>query len=492
MTTQNSFTPFAVRDICCGLEKVRTSIQRRLIVAIVISQLVLAIGLIDVAVFVTRAQLRKAFDVALQGRAMSIAALVRYSEDEPHKLFFESDLTPPPLEAGVPDLYEIVANHRTLIVRSSNWPAKIDVGPPKGERWIATYVVNGIPYRALRLDHIPVLDREGDAPASDFLRVTYASPIDPVNQAVNNVLLYIALGSLVLLAISGGFAFWALRRSLRPLAALTTSAGAISTSNWELNPPEEALGTLELAPLTQAMTSMLNGLHRSFTQQREFLANAAHELKTPVAILKSTLQSLLQRPRTSDEYRAGLEEALDDMARLEKLLHSMLRLARAEQWAAGNLRRDLAPVDVGLTCQLAIERLQAVAQQRNIKIDFTANVPIRLPADPDDLELVWSNLLENAIRFSPTGETVRMSVHSNNGQSCVEVVDHGPGIPASELPRIFERFHRADTSRARDTGGYGLGLSISKALVEAYGGTIEPHSQPGEGTRMVVTLPVQR
>ena len=91
------------------------------------------------------------------------------------------------------------------------------------------------------------------------------------------------------------------------------------------------------------MTSMLDGLHRSFTQQREFLANAAHELKTPVAILKSTLQSLLQRPRTSDEYRVGLEEALDDMARLEKLLHSMLRLARAEQWAAGNLRRDLAP-----------------------------------------------------------------------------------------------------------------------------------------------------
>jgi signal transduction histidine kinase len=107
------------------------------------------------------------------------------------------------------------------------------------------------------------------------------------------------------------------------------------------------------------------------------------------------------------------------------------------------------------------------------------------------LELVWSNLLENAIRFSPEGETVRMSVHSNNGHGRVEVADHGPGIPASELPRIFERFHRADTSRARNTGGYGLGLAISKALVEAYGGTIEPHSSPEEGTCMVVTLPVQ-
>ncbi len=470
----------------------KTSIQRRLIVAIVISQLVLAIGLIDVAVFVTRAQLRKAFDAALHGRAMSIAALVRYSEDSSHKLTFERDLVPPPLQQGVPDLYEVFANNHALIARSPNWPAKTAVTPPRGDRWIATYVIDGVSYRVLRLEHIPVLDRESDAPASDFLRVTYASPIDPVSRAVSDIFLYIAVGSIALLVISGGFAFWALRRSLRPLEALASSAEKISTSNWELNPPEEARDTLELAPLTQAMTSMLDGLHRSFTQQQEFLANAAHELKTPVAILKSTLQSLLQRPRTSDEYRTGLEEALDDMARLEKLLHSMLRLARAEQWAAGSLRRDLAPVDVGMTCQLAIERVQAVAQQRGVRIDYTANGPIRLPADPDDLELVWSNLLENAIRFSPEGETVRMSVHSNDEHGYVEVADHGPGIPAAELPRIFERFHRADASRARNTGGYGLGLAISKALVEAYGGTIEPRSRPGEGTCMVVSLPVLR
>lgn len=460
-------------------------------ITIVVSQLLLAVGLIDVAVFVTRAQLRKAFDVALHGRAMSIAALVRYPEDDSHKLVFERDLVPPSLEPGVPDLYEVFANDHTLVARSPNWPEKQGVLPPKGERWIATYVVNGIAYRALRLDRIPILDREGDEPAKDYLRITYASPADPVIHAVSEVFLYIAVGSIVLLAISGGFAIWALRRSLRPLAALATSASAVSTSNWELNPPEEALETLELAPLTRAMGSMLNGLHRSFDQQRDFLANAAHELKTPVAILKSTLQSLLQRPRSSEEYRSGLEEALDDMARLEKLLHSMLRLARAEQWAAGNLRRDLTFVDLGTTCEAAIERTHAVARQRGVNINFTTNGPVPLSADPDDLELVWSNLLENAIRFSPEGGTVCISVHSNNGCGSVEVADRGPGIPSSELPHIFERFHRADSSRARNTGGYGLGLAISKALVEAYGGTIEPHSNPGEGTRMVVSLPIE-
>lgn len=470
----------------------RTSIQRRLIAAIVIAQLVLAIGLVDVAVFVTRSHLRDAFDVALQGRAMSIAALVRYSEGELHNLVFEGDLVPPSLGKDAPDLYEVLADDRPIIARSANWPEKRGVLPPKGERWIATYVVNGIAYRAIRLEHVPVLDTEGDSSPPVYLTVTYASPVMPVIRAVSDVLLYIVIGSVVLLIVSAGFSLWFLSRSLRPLAELANSAAAVSTSNWNLNPPEEALDTVELRPLIEAMTSMLEGLHRSFTQQREFLANAAHELKTPVAILKSTLQSLVHLPRTADEYRAGLEEALEDMARLEKLLHSMLRLARAEQWAAGNLRRDLPPVDVGMTCQLAIERMQAVAQQRGVIVGFSANGAMRLQADPDDLELVWSNLLENAIRFSPEGETVRLTLRANNGRGYVEVSDKGPGIPPSELPHIFDRFYRADSSRARNTGGYGLGLSISKALIEAYGGTIEPHCNPGRGTRMVVSLPVSK
>jgi signal transduction histidine kinase len=140
---------------------------------------------------------------------------------------------------------------------------------------------------------------------------------------------------------------------------------------------------------------------------------------------------------------------------------------------------------------LALERVQAVAQQRKVELDFTASEAIELAADPDDLELVWANLLENAIRFSPEGETVRMTMQRNNGNGVVEVADKGPGIPPSELPHIFDRFYRADSSRSRNSGGYGLGLAISKALIEAYGGTIQPFGNPGGGTRMVVSVPVQ-
>ena len=466
------------------------SIRKRLVTSIFVAQLLLVVGLVDVAVFVTRTHLRDAFDVALNGRVMSIAALVRYSETEPGKLFFESDLTPRSLGSEAPDIYEVFANGHTLIARSPNWPGKHGVAPPRSDRWISTYVVNGVPYRALRVENIPVLDAEELTPQQVYLTVTYASPVTPVIRAVRQVLIYITIGSILLLLASCGFSLWALRRSLRPLSELAESAAAVSPANWKLNSPEEASETLELQPLTHAMTSMLEGLRQAFTQQREFLANAAHELKTPVAILKSTLQSLAHRPRSSEEYREGLDEALEDMARLEKLLHSMLRLARAEQWAAGNLRRDLASVDIGMTCQAAMERVHAVADQRGVFLDFSANSTMRMSADPDDLELVWSNLLENAIRFSPEGATVRLTMRSDEERGYVEVADDGPGIPAAELPHIFERFYRGDASRDRNTGGYGLGLAISKAIVEAYGGTIQPHSAPASGTRMIVSLPV--
>jgi signal transduction histidine kinase len=278
---------------------------------------------------------------------------------------------------------------------------------------------------------------------------------------------------------------------LRPLDDLAANAALISTSNWELNPSADAMTTRELLPLTQAMTSMLDGLHRAFTQQREFLANAAHELKTPAAILKSTVQSLLQRPRNSEEYRAGLEQCLEDMARLEKLLHSMLRLARAEQWAAGSLQRDLADVDLRATCDAAVDSITPLALQRGVRIQVSSNSPIPVRADPEDLELVWTNLLENAVRFTPASSTVRVLVASDPEHGTVEIADAGPGIPADELPRIFERFRRGDASRSRDTGGYGLGLSIAKAVIEAYGGSITPQSEPGLGTRMIVSIPRQ-
>jgi len=335
---------------------------------------------------------------------------------------------------------------------------------------------------------VPVFDREPDVHTNDVLIVRYGSPLDKLNREVVMAGVYTALGTAFLLFLGVAFALWGMRRGLRPLAELADSAALVSPSQWELNASREVLQTTELAPLTDAMRRMLDGLQRAFNQQREFVANAAHELRTPVAILKSTLQLLLQRPRTAEQYRAGLEQALADMDRLENLLHAMLRLARAEQASSGN--RQLEVIDLGNSCQSALDTLTPLLRERNVHVELTRDGPAPMRGDPEDLRLVWCNLLENAVRFSPPGGEVNVRISSDSTQGRVEIDDSGPGISNADLPHIFERFYRGDSSRTRDTGGYGLGLAISKALLQAYGGQISAQPAPRNGTRIVVVLPL--
>jgi len=299
-----------------------------------------------------------------------------------------------------------------------------------------------------------------------------------------------ALVSLLLLGTTAGLALWGIRRGLLPLQVLAQQAAQVSTRSWQLHLPKEAEEIEELRPLTESMRQMLARLEHSFEQQREFLGNAAHELKTPVAVLKSTLQSLQQRSRTSEEYRAGLQASLQDLDRLEQLLQWMLRLARAEQWAQGGGQRDLDVIDINSTCEEAVERIRSLAQSRNTAIHLVTDGPVPFRADPEDLQLVWTNLLENAVRYSPEGASVEVAVRHDNERAKVVFQDHGHGIPANDLPHIFDRFYRGDPSRTRTTGGFGLGLAIAKALVEAYGGSIAAESVPGKGTRMTVELPL--
>jgi signal transduction histidine kinase len=454
------------------------------------TQLVLTVGVVLIAVSLTRGQLRRAFDAGLHGRAMSVAALVRYSEEAIPTLVFDSEMLPPPLDREHPDLYRILDAHGKAIVISPNWPSAFEPSPRSGrDYW--NLKLGGRPYRAVRLANVPVLDREdANTTSQATLTVFYAAPTQELNEAVWRAGVMIVVGSLTLLGIATGVAVWAIKRGLAPLSTLAASAATVSPSNWELHTPPESLDTVELAPLTQAMTAMLANLQGAFTSQREFLADAAHELKTPVAILKSTLQSLLQRPRSTDEYRAGVEAALEDTSRLEKLVHSMLRLARAEQWAAGNLRRDLEEIDLTSTCELCIAYLRPLAEARGLNIHLCPDGAPKLRADAEDLELVWRNLLENAIQYSPAQSTVTMTISQAGTFAEVAVQDQGPGIPKTDLARVFDRFHRADSSRARSSGGYGLGLAISKAIIEAYGGTITAKSDIGSGTTMTVRLPL--
>jgi signal transduction histidine kinase len=167
----------------------------------------------------------------------------------------------------------------------------------------------------------------------------------------------------------------------------------------------------------------------------------------------------------------------------------MLRLARVEQRTENGVPREAALTELTSTCEAAVSRMRTVAGERRVTLEFDSPGAIFMRADPEDLELLWLTLIENAVQYSPEGSNVQLRVRDEGHSSEVSVVDSGPGIADNELPYIFERFRRGDRSRARSTGGFGLGLAICKALVNSYGGSIEAINLPGRGTQMRVHLP---
>src|SRR5580700_11702807 len=390
------------------------SIKARLITIVVLSQTLLAVGLLFTGIFYTHKRLLSTLDASMQARAMSVAALVRYKEDASGNVYFDETLMPSSVDPAHPDLFAVWTERSGLLARSANWPAGLELPPTGADHW--KFKVNHVHYRGFRVSRVPVLDREeGKSFQPQSLTIVYASPMIQLDDQVNQAGISIALSSLLLLGATVLLALWGIRRGLLPLQELAAQAGLVSTHNWELHLPADALQIKELRPLTQSMTTMLARLQHSFDQQREFLGNAAHELKTPVAVLKSTLQSLLQRPRASEEYRSGIEQSLEDLERLEQLLQWMLRLARAEQWAHGALRRDLQVIDVTATCEEAVERTRQLAEGRNATVHLSKNGPVLFRADPEDLQLVWLNLLENAVRYGPEGGSVEVAVVRENG-----------------------------------------------------------------------------
>ncbi len=468
----------------------RLSLTGRLTAVVVGAQFMLAIGLVLVGITFSRRQLLAAFDLSLQGKARAIAALVYYPPNGKPGMLFDDDEAPPSFDASHPDIYQVRSAAPQFEAHSRNFNSTfLEAEPARKDYW--NFTCKGVPYRGLLLRRIAIRDEDtGNTDTDVAVDVFYAAPTLDIARRADEVGLMVGGASLLLLLLTGLLAAWAVRRGLWPLRDLAGEAAAISVKNWNFRPPQAALDAPELAPLAQAIETVLGKLELAFVQQREFLADAAHELKTSVAILKSTFQGLLQRPRSPHEYRAGLLDLLGDVDRLEELLNRMLRLARAEQQAAdgGQLTTEVA--DLASTCEMAVARIKNLAAARGVEVQLAGAGSTEVHADAEDLELVWVNLLENAIQHSPPGSVVRLQLERMADHISVNVQDRGTGIAPEDLPYIFERFRRGDRSRSRETGGFGLGLAIAKAIVEAYGGTIQATSTLHEGTRVWVRLPL--
>jgi heavy metal sensor kinase len=241
----------------------------------------------------------------------------------------------------------------------------------------------------------------------------------------------------------------------------------------------------ELGQLAAVLNSTFARLETAFAQQKQFTADAAHELRTPVSVILTQTQTTLTRERTAAEYRETIEACQRSAQRMRRLIESLLELARLD---AGQEPLKRMPFDLSQMVREGIESIRPLADERGVKI-LPELGTLEITGDSERLAQVIANLLTNAIQYNPSGGEVRLKLESRPGLAVLTVADTGPGISNEDLPHVFERFYRGDKSRTTSNGNAGLGLAIAKAIVEAHGGTIEVASQTGTGTTFTVRLP---
>lgn len=318
--------------------------------------------------------------------------------------------------------------------------------------------------------------------------VVYLSqPLTDVTTVVRDLRGRLLLSTGIALLLSGIVGLVFSRAITRPVRRLTDAAGAVAQGHLDTQVPARSRD--ELGQLSRAFNAMTARLRSARQMQVDFVANVSHELRTPLTSIKGMVETLragaVEDLDVRDRFLGTVESETD---RLIRMVHDLLLLSRADSEAL-NLRCE--SVDVAHLVRLTVERLTPQADARGVTL-CVETVPGLPPAwaDPDRVAQVLVNLLDNAIKYSPQGATVDVVVLAGPEQTVlVQVRDRGIGIPPEALPRIGERFYRADKARARAHGGTGLGLAIAQALVEAHGGKLWLESREGEGTTARFTLP---
>ncbi len=276
------------------------------------------------------------------------------------------------------------------------------------------------------------------------------------------------------------------RRALNPIAKLTQAAKDIEAGNTKNRLPSDFATRDELTDLAETLNHLLARLDDSLERERRFRADAAHQMFTPLAAIQSEIEISLRRKREADEYEQTLAQVLNQLGSLNRLVEGLLQISRAESI----MHEDAESVDVGKLLTKRIEDFEAIAEKRNIRLSGEALEQIILDIHSEHFNTVVDNLLENALKYTPVGGEIKVSLLEKEAQLELTVKDSGLGMTDEERKHIFERFYRSDRSEIDKEGGIGLGLSIVHAVVDAYGGSVSVQSD-GEtkGSQFSVFFP---
>lgn len=319
--------------------------------------------------------------------------------------------------------------------------------------------------------------------------VVVGQSLKDLERAQKQMVLLLAVSNPIALLLASLGGLWIANKALRPVDRLTRAAERIGRGNLSER-VEVSESQDELGRLAATFNEMINKLEQAFERERRFTADASHELKTPLAVLRGDIEVALRRDREAEEYKRVLVSNLEEIARLTKLTDDMLTLARSD---AGERVLELEPVRLDNLAAEARAFIQPLADASAIALVYEApSHPVMIEGDAKRLKQLLVNLLDNAIKYTAQGGSARLRLSVEQASALIEISDTGRGIPEAALPRIFERFYRQSDPKDSRVTGFGLGLAISKWIVDAHNGSIEVESKSGRGSRFTIRLPMKQ
>lgn len=424
-------------------------------------------------------------DAALLALAESETAMLAESSPQPIAIHEMPTGSSPPSFARLDRLLQIIDADGRVLARSANLGSmRLPATPALLERLAAGETVfETLPdfgEEPIRMVSVPVQVH------GTRLAIQVAGSLDDVNKVMRSAsLLFIGMGLALILAVGTAGAVLT-RRVFRTIDEVVRQArhiGEASLSERLRHPGTQD----EMGRLVGTLNEMLDRLEQSFEIQRRFTSDASHELRSPLSRLRTELEVTLRRPRESAEYEETLRSCLEEVERLTLLVEELLTLARLD---ADQQRDPLEPILLNTVIEETVRRLEPVALGRKVEMVFEVSPPVTARISQGALGLVLANLLDNAVKFSPSGGQVRIRLATGQTEAIITVCDQGPGLCIEELPHVFERFFRGTTARANGTPGVGLGLALAQAIVHAHRGRILASNRPEGGAKFVIGLPL--
>jgi heavy metal sensor kinase len=324
----------------------------------------------------------------------------------------------------------------------------------------------------------------GDERAGQHYAVVVGTSAEGVRYTTVRIALILLIVDIVTVVASVAGGYLIIGRALRPVDHITERARQIGAGDLHQR-LEYTDSSSEMASLTSVLNEMFDRLQRMFESQKQFVQDASHEIRSPLAALRLRLEVALRQPRSAEEYRRVIESSLQDVERLTALAEDLFLLARAD---SNNLTMELREISLCEVLSGVCDQLMPLAESRHVELRLEADSPCFVYADRVGITRAFRNIVENALKYTPPGGKVKVTVRPEGDQIRTDVEDTGVGIPIEEQANIFRRFYRVDHARSRDAGGTGLGLAICDQIIRAHQGRLEVESAPGQGSRFKIYL----